>query len=204
VKVALLGATGNLGQLLLQQLLARGHRVHALVRAPAKLTLADPLLTITRGDVRSPGDVAAVIAGQDAVINAVGGDADVRSVAIDNIIVAMQQFRIKRLINLGGAGILQVGPLYLYQLPMFPSTMRAVTTEHRRVFETLRATKLDWTMICPPFMSAEPGTGRFAVKAEYPFLLASLRIAFADVAKFVVDELQHRGFPRQRVAIAPC
>jgi len=204
VKVALLGGTGNLGQLLLQQLLARGHRVHALVRAPEKLQLSDPLLTITRGDVRTAADVAAVVASQDAVINAVGGEGDVRSVAIGNVIAAMQQCRIRRLINLGGAGILQVGPLYLYQLPMFPSAMRAVTDEHRRVFEILRATNLDWTMICPPFMSTHAGTGRFAVKADYPFLLASLRIAFADVAKFVVDELQHCGFPRQRVAIAPC
>jgi putative NADH-flavin reductase len=203
VKVALLGATGNLGQLLLQRLLAHGHRVSALVRSPDKLALADPALTVTRGDVRTAADVAGVVAGQDAVINAIGGEDDVRSAAIGNVIAAMQQFGIKRLINIGGAGILQVGPLYLYEMPVFPLALRKATLEHRRVFETLRTTDLDWTVICPPAMSADPGTGRFAVKADYPFLLASLAIAFADVAKFVVEELQHGVFVRQRVAISP-
>jgi uncharacterized protein YbjT (DUF2867 family) len=56
-KIMLTGATGYIGGLLLERLLALGHPVQALVRNPAKFNKVHPLLTVYTGDIR---DAAAV------------------------------------------------------------------------------------------------------------------------------------------------
>ena len=42
MRVAVFGASGKIGRLVVGQLLAGGHEVTALVRAPAKLTIEIP------------------------------------------------------------------------------------------------------------------------------------------------------------------
>lgn len=46
-----LGATGGTGTHFLRLALAEGHPVRALVRDPARLTVADPLLTVHQGSL---------------------------------------------------------------------------------------------------------------------------------------------------------
>ncbi len=50
-KIALFGATGITGRQFLEEALAAGHEVVALVRDPAKFTVKSPLLTVIQGDV---------------------------------------------------------------------------------------------------------------------------------------------------------
>jgi uncharacterized protein YbjT (DUF2867 family) len=51
VKIAVLGATGRTGRLVVDELLRRGHAVVALVRDPAGAALPDPV-PLSPGDVR--------------------------------------------------------------------------------------------------------------------------------------------------------
>lgn len=69
MKVALIGATGFVGKAVLDELLARGHDVTALVRDPAKLE-ARPQLQVVKADVRNADEMRAAVAGTDAVISA--------------------------------------------------------------------------------------------------------------------------------------
>ena len=51
MNVVVFGATGNIGPLLLAELLQAGHHVSAFLRTPSKITLDHPALTLIQGDV---------------------------------------------------------------------------------------------------------------------------------------------------------
>jgi nucleoside-diphosphate-sugar epimerase len=58
--IAVLGATGGTGREVVQQALAAGQSVRALVRTPEKLNLKHERLSVVRGDAHNADDVAAV------------------------------------------------------------------------------------------------------------------------------------------------
>ena len=68
MKVALIGATGFVGAPVLAELLSRGHVVTVLARNPGKLT-PQPGLTVIAADALDAAQVAAAVAGHDAVVS---------------------------------------------------------------------------------------------------------------------------------------
>ncbi len=72
IKIALLGATGQVGKLYLERVLDDGHSVRALVRDPAKLNKEDKL-EIIQGDASNASDVATLVEGVDLIVSCVGG-----------------------------------------------------------------------------------------------------------------------------------
>ena len=70
--VAVFGASGNIGRLVVEQLLAAGHTVTAYVRNAAKLTVAHPNFRVVVGELDDASAVARAITGADAVISALG------------------------------------------------------------------------------------------------------------------------------------
>ncbi len=75
-ELAIMGASGRTGRLLVAGALARGHLVHALVRRTGSLAITHPSLTITVGDVFDPDAVGGVVQGRDAVITLVAPDSE--------------------------------------------------------------------------------------------------------------------------------
>lgn len=71
MKIALFGATGAVGGYFLNEALAAGHEVTALVRSPEKLG-AQPNLRAVRGDVTDASDVQSVIDQADAAVSCLG------------------------------------------------------------------------------------------------------------------------------------
>lgn len=72
MKILVLGATGATGRLVLDQALAAGHQVRALVRSPEKLTVSSPNPEVVTGQATDDADVAQALSGVDAVISALG------------------------------------------------------------------------------------------------------------------------------------
>ncbi len=70
--MALLGATGMVGDFLLREALARGYSVRALARTPAKLDEYSGRITIVQGDARDPVVIEELLRGSDVVISALG------------------------------------------------------------------------------------------------------------------------------------
>jgi len=68
MKIALIGASGNVGSRLLAEALRRGHMVTAVVRHPEKVP-SQPGVTARQGDVNAPETLAPLLAGHDAVIS---------------------------------------------------------------------------------------------------------------------------------------
>ncbi len=73
MQLAVFGAGGATGRLIVAEALERGHAVTALVRTPGRLTLDHERLGIVEGDATDPGAVGAAVAGTDAVVSAIGG-----------------------------------------------------------------------------------------------------------------------------------
>jgi putative NADH-flavin reductase len=72
MKLLIFGASGGSGRQLIEQALAAGHLVTAFVRNPAKLPLAHQNLRIAKGDALRYDTVDPAVAGQDAVLSALG------------------------------------------------------------------------------------------------------------------------------------
>lgn len=108
MRVAVLGATGRTGRLLIRELLRRGHQVRALVRDPGKLPEPAGTIDLVVGDSRDPAAVAELVDGADAVISALGGTPQVPRLHRATAVVlseAMTGAGVKRFIGISGAGI---------------------------------------------------------------------------------------------------
>ena len=68
--VTLIGASGFVGTALLNELLARGHKVTAVVRNPEKINVSNPNLTIVKTDVSDTDALTEACKGKDAIISA--------------------------------------------------------------------------------------------------------------------------------------
>lgn len=72
MQITVLGATGKIGRLVVERLLADGHQVTVLVRTAAKIAVAHPALRVRVGQLSDADAVRETIAGADAVISALG------------------------------------------------------------------------------------------------------------------------------------
>jgi putative NADH-flavin reductase len=109
MKLVIFGASGRTGQHLVRKALAAGYEVTALVRTPQKLEIVDPALRIVQGDATDPEAVNQAVAGNQVVLSALGptrtsGD-DMLNKAMKNILAAMKQHGLRRVIVLTGAGV---------------------------------------------------------------------------------------------------
>lgn len=208
MNIALIGATGFVGQALLEELLARGHAVRALQRDAAKLAPRAGL-DARSVDVLAPGGFAAELNGVDAVVSAYNAgwanpqlhDDFLRG--SDAIVSAAREAGV-RLIVVGGAGSLFIAPgQQLVDSPAFPAEWKSGALAAREALNRLRAdtTALDWTFVSPA-MHLEPGerTGVFRLGGEQPVFDAQgeSRITVADLAVAIVDELERPQHRRAR------
>jgi len=113
MRIAMFGATGRVGRLVLAEALARGHSVTALVRAPSALG-AHVGLQVVIGDVTDPEAVASAIGGADVVVDTLGprrNSADqvaLFETAIGNIVAGMERQGVRRLLR-GSAALTHSG-----------------------------------------------------------------------------------------------
>ncbi len=108
MKVVIFGASGGTGRELVRQALDAGHDVTAFVRDVTRLGVTHERLRVAQGDVRHAAAVSATTAGQDAVLSALGPskpDFDAMTVGARNILAAMNEHGVRRLVTLTGAGV---------------------------------------------------------------------------------------------------
>jgi putative NADH-flavin reductase len=215
--VALLGATGMVGDYLLQEALARGYAVRALARNPAKLAHYGSRITVVEGDARDPAVVATLLEGSDVVVSALGpvradGDA-ARTINLDatrNVVQAMQQQGIARYIVVSGAAIVLPGDerdLLGWWIKSLAQTALPDTVKDRQAeYEWLAQTSVDWTLARCPLIDPAPFRQSALASVRTP---PAFRVRAGELAHFVLDEVDARQFVRQgpfvgsRQAMAP-
>jgi len=205
MKIIVFGATGFVGRKIVEEALLRGHAVRAFSRNITHGNGHPDQYEIYPGNALDYESIKGAVKNVDAVISALGqrrgGKVDLMSSAMKNIIRAMQEQGVSRIIAVGGAGILQTEEKALVRDQRdFPEFLQEVSADHLRVFELLRESQLNWTIVCPPFIQEGEKTGRYQLRQDYP-PKGKPQILSGDLADFIVEELEHPRFPRARVGI---
>lgn len=206
MKVVLYGASGMIGRRILNELIARGHQVVAVVRDPSKL--AGVAATVETGDVLSPTSIVETAIGTEAVISAYAPPLANPSNLIDAtvaLIASLPLAAISRFLMVGGAGNLTVAPgVQLIDAPSFPAEWKSIAKAHADALEILKNSDLDWTTLSPAAL-IEPGerTGTFRLGLDELISDPSgqSRISAEDYAVALVDELESPKHIRQRFTV---
>jgi uncharacterized protein YbjT (DUF2867 family) len=200
MKVLILGGTGATGRHLCEKASAAGHAVTALVRDSAAAKLSFPGVTIRQGQATSEADVTAAVAGNDAVLSALGprqGSDPVCVGAARAVIAAMKKQGVKRLIWLSAGGVGDSAPQiirasFVFGRIIMPLFLRKPYANHARAEELIRASGLDFTIVRPVQLVDAPTSGRAVAVAIGAGTLGSLKVARSAVAAFMVEELAAR------------
>ncbi|QNI33342.1 NAD(P)-dependent oxidoreductase [Alloacidobacterium dinghuense] len=204
--VVLFGTTGMIGSRVLAELLSRGHIVTAVARDVSRVS-NEPNVKAVRGDVLNSAEVAEIAKGSDAVISSYspGTNTELIVDATRSLIAGLDRARVKRFIEVGGAGSLFVAPnVRLIDAPNFPDEYKAIAIAHADALEVLRKSDLDWTYFSPAaFIQPGERTGKFRLAGDT--LVAddkgNSRISAEDYAIALVDELENPKHIRQRFTI---
>jgi putative NADH-flavin reductase len=197
------GASGRLGRNLVEQALTAGHRVRAFVRSPSKLAIQHAHLTLFQGDSMNAKAVYKALADQQAVISALGTarslEPGMLETAAKNIVAAMKERNIYRLVSTSGAGVWQ--PQDQPKLPDYFMAIllhifaREVEQDSFANVDVLKASDLDWTVVRFPRLTDGPRTGRYRV--GYIDKGSSIRLSRADAAEFILKELIEKKWVRK-------
>jgi uncharacterized protein len=201
MKVALIGATGNVGSRILAELVSRGHTVTAIARNPEKAS-ARPGVTLKRGDVHDKAGLAALLKGHDAVVSAVRFSASDPKL----LIAAVKEAHVPRYLVVGGAGSLEVAPgKKLIDSPNFPEVYKPEAGAGGVFLGILRDEKaLDWTFLSPSAMiGAGERTGKFRLGGDQLLTAPDGKssISYEDYAVAMVDELEKPAHSRRRFTV---
>ena len=202
------GATGMVGKQLVQQALFKGHHVKAFGRNVYTTDYLQPdKLQLVQGALFDESEVYNAIKGCDAVLSAIGGAMDgtdkARTLGIKNIIKQMQKAAVKRIVAIGGLGVLNANEnSLLVDEEDYPPEYKPVGLEHKKAYELLNESGLDWTFVCPPNIINEGPTGHYVTKANYPPEPNNYKINAGDLSMFMLNEMGKNEFVKHRVGIS--
>ncbi len=203
--VVLIGATGFVGNALLNELLSRGHKVTAIVRDAMKVKVQNDLLTVVVGDATDIATVGQLAAGADAVISAYNSgwtnprQYEENKQNYPRILEAAKQAGVERLLLVGGAGILYVAPsVRLAETDALPEAwLPGVKSAYEFYLETLsKEQNIDWVYLAPPGnlgnMTTGVRTGHYRMGTDTLLTDAGGNsfISVEDYAVAMVDELE--------------
>ncbi|MGQ4390249.1 NAD(P)H-binding protein [Streptomyces sp. SAS_270] len=147
------GATGTIGSDVVRQLVARGEKVRALTRDPARAQLPSGV-DVVRGDFQEPDSLGAAMAGAAALF-AVGvlgpGDAD----ADADLVAAARAAGVRRVVKLSaiGTGDPALGP---------------VAGWHLGGEQAVRESGLEWTILRPSSFASNTLSWAAAIRSGDP------------------------------------
>lgn len=207
MKILVIGAGGGTGEEVLGQAVERGHEVTAFVHHADDFS-APPAIRVVQGDVLDAQAVQQAVAGQDAVIDTLGGHTPWKNTSLEtnaarNIIDAMQGHDVSRLIVVSAIGVGETKDLVpgWYEKLIMPTLLRGAMQDKEAMEPEVEASGLAWTLVRPGHLVEgqrtgnvrffEPGQGETAHK-----------ITRADVAAFMLDILEQEKFVKQAVNIA--
>lgn len=200
--IALFGGSGRTGAEFIPRALAAGHTITALARTPEKITTKDDKLTVLPGDVTDAAAVAKAIQGADAVVSLLGqtkgGTKDVQTVGTRNMVIAMQQAGVQRIISMSGGGVPfpKDEPKFADKairgiMGLFFKSLLKDATDHLQV---LQNSDLDWTVVRAPRLVDEADKGTY--KVGYVGTTGGTKISRGDVAMFLLAELGRKDHVR--------
>jgi hypothetical protein len=202
MNVVVYGATGNSGGEIVKELLSRGHAVTAVARNVSSLK-AEKGLTVKTDDLSKVDGIVGVIKGADVVVSAYAPPPDKTEALIgvtEREIAAVKKAGAKRLLVVGGAGLLEVAPgVTLIKSGHLPAEYLPIATSHEKALGVLRASDINWTYLSPAAYFV-PGkrTGKFRLgtKELVADAKGESKISFPDYAIALVNEIEKPAHER--------
>ncbi|MFB5676658.1 NAD(P)-dependent oxidoreductase [Paenibacillus terreus] len=206
MKIAVIGASGKAGSLIVKEAVDRGHEVTAIVRDASKVSdmavLEKDVFSLTADDLQA----------FDVVVNAFGappGQEHLHVEAGRALISALKGVPQTRLIVVGGAGSLYVDEaktVRLMDTPDFPKQFLPTASNQGQNLQDLQNSNgIQWTFISPAaFFDAKGArTGAYQTGQDNLFFNANgdSYISYADFALAVVDEAEQANHVNERFAV---
>jgi uncharacterized protein YbjT (DUF2867 family) len=211
MNLTVFGATGQIGRLVVGDLLVVGHDVTVYIRNPGKLGDRDPRLSTIAGELTDEIRIRQAVRGADAVISALGpllrhgSTGTPVTDGTKNIVTAMQTEHVGRYIGLATPSVpddrdnatLRAKILPVVAGLLFPSALNELVGMTAAVTQS----DLDWTIarITRPTGGRPKGTVRAGFLGRDKVGSVMSR---ADVATFLVAQLTDTTFSRAAPAIS--
>lgn len=210
LRLLVLGANGPSGRRTVQQGLDRGLRVDALTRHPETFPIRHERLHVIGGDATDSAVVDAAVASCDAVISVIGSaftrqPVGVYSASARLVVSALQRHGQRRLLVVTSSGLTPMSerpdPSLLERAlhPLFRKTFgRTAYDDMERMEAIVSATSLDWTIVRPPGLTDEPGTG-YATAENW---IDGAYCARDNLATMLLDQLDDDRFVQRIAAVS--
>src|SRR5215831_10600154 len=220
MKLSIFAATGGIGRQILDQAVAAGHDVTAVVRNPDKLPAQ---LRVVKVDLSAPdlATLCSAVAGTDAVLSGLGprslSEAGVASLGTRAIVQAMKAVNVRRVVVVSAAPIGTVPsprrpnpPRHdpgdgFFMRTLFSPLTKTILRKHYAdlalLEDVLWDSGLDWTIVRPPRLTDKPLTGTYRT-AYGQNLRGGLMISRANVGHLMLRALNEPETIRQVIGIA--
>lgn len=203
MKLAVFGASGKTGILIVYQALNQGHFVTAFTRSASNVTIKHKNLVVVEGELSDMEKVALAVEGQDGVLCALGVNTNryntILSDGTRNILSAMERKGVKRFICMSSAGILGNDAGFWFGKVIMPLFLRQVFADKRRQAEVIRQSQSDWVILRPVGLTDAPKTNTYKVHEGNP---TSRTIPRADVADFMLKLMTSHQWDRKMPALS--
>ena len=207
-RLLVLGANGPTGRLTVQQALDRGYAVTALTRHPESFPIEHDQLTVLGGDATDPATIQSALHDCDAVISTIGTAYTRKPVKVYSasgrlVVDAMRRTSLRRLIVVTSMGapkeVQQKGLVQTTIMRLLRNTLgRTLYDDMLKLEQIVASSGLDWTIVRPPGLSNDPGTG-YAVADTY---LDEPGMTRADLAAMLLDQVHETTWIRHTVGAA--
>lgn len=184
MKLLVIGSTGRTGRHVLDQGLRRGHEITAFSRRPQELAGFEGLKQVIHGDALNLDDVRKAVAGQDAVISAVGSSGIAR-----NLIIAMREAGVPRLVMTSSRSVVATRP----RLPVTLAWLvfREAYADLARAEGMIEMSGLDWTIVRATMLTDKPFTGQVHIDFEANATGGDWSLTRADYAMTLLDVVEN-------------
>ena len=209
MRLAILGATGSVGRVLVTEALEAGHQVTALVRTQPKPGEIDGRVALVRGDATNADDVKRTVQGSDAVLSALGhakaAPDDLLAQVSSNVITAMQAANVARVVVLSSAAVVDAadrpGLFYRAARVLVRVVIPSVVRDHRYQARLLEESRLAWTIVRGPLLFTDgPRTGVY--HAGPIGRDSGPRVSRADLADFMLALATDGGYMRMKPLVS--
>lgn len=209
MKLAILGATGGTGQELTKQALAFGHTVKVLVRSPEKVVITRDWLEVVKTDLlnESAAALAEKLGESEVVLSALGVGTDLGitrlySEGTKQLVAAVQHAHIKRLLIVSSVGTDPADHEPWWYLWLVRRLLINHYVDMARMEQlVMDRDDLDWIIVRPSQLTNGKKTGVYRVTPRY-IPEGGIRISRADVADFMLKQLEQSTYVRQTPALA--
>jgi len=205
MRIALFGATGKTGKVLLKKLLIKEYEVKALVRNPSKLENYYSKVSIIKGDILDPSSVDNTIKECDVIICVVGHvkgtPNNMQLDGMKNIITSMSKNNIKKLITLTGAGVFTKGDNPSFFDKIMQLLLKIISfsrfKDGANMVNEIKETNLDWIVIRAPFITNEKAKNKFSIYNNLESNKPATRISREDLVDFILENITSKEYVRK-------